>query len=168
MTDSSTATFVDALDELGVSVSRTTPESCPEAVDDAVEGETVGVRLCDELALPETVRTDPTNGDLEAADTGVTPATFGIAETGSVYLKADRPGTEPISLYPYRHVAVLREADLVPDVPSAVDRLGPELRAGDSGIIATGPSATADMGELVVGAHGPGEVHVVLVEEANA
>lgn len=168
MTDPSTPEFVDALDELDVALSRTTPESCGAAIADAVAGDAVGVPLQDDLALPERVRTDPTNGDLESADTGVTPATFGIARTGSVYLAADRPGTEPISLYPYRHVAVLREADLVPDVPAAVEHLGPELRAGNSGIIATGPSATADMGELVVGAHGPGEVHVVLVEEASA
>ncbi|MFB6234911.1 MAG: LUD domain-containing protein [Halopenitus sp.] len=168
MTDSTTPEFVDALNELDVTLSRTTPESCDAAVAEAVVGDTVGVPLQGDLDLPESVRTDPTNGDMESADTGVTPATFGIAETGSVYLKADRPGTEPISLYPYRHVAVLREADLVPDVTAAVDRVGPELRDGDSGIIATGPSATADMGELVVGAHGPGEVHVVLVEEASA
>ncbi|WP_430506059.1 LutC/YkgG family protein [Haloparvum sp. PAK95] len=168
MTGSSTSAFVDALDELDVSLSRTTPESCADAVADALAGEAVGVPLHHDLDLPEEVHTDPTNGDLESAETGVTPATFGIAETGSIYLKADHPGTEPISLYPYRHVAVLREADLVPDVPAAVDRVGPELRDGNSGIIATGPSATADMGALVVGAHGPGEVHVVLVEEANA
>lgn len=167
MTEPAVPEFVDALDELDVGISRTTPERFGATVTEAITGTTVGVPLRDDLELPNDVRTDPTNGDLETADTGVTPATFGIAETGSVYLKADAPGTEPISLYPYRHVAVLREADLLPDVSSAIDRLGPELLDGNSGIIATGPSATADMGELVVGAHGPGEVHVVLVEEAS-
>jgi len=167
MSDASISAFAAALAELDVTLSRTTPDGCAAAVADVVAGEAVGVPLGDGLDLPETVRTEPTNGDLEAADTGVTPATFGIAETGSVYLEADHPGTEPVSLYPFRHVAVLRAADLLPDVPSAVDRLGPALRDGDSGIVATGPSATADMGALVVGAHGPGEVHVVLVEEAT-
>jgi L-lactate dehydrogenase complex protein LldG len=34
-------------------------------------------------------------------------------------------------------------------------------------VFATGPSATADMGELVYGAHGPREVAVLLVEEVS-
>jgi L-lactate dehydrogenase complex protein LldG len=32
-------------------------------------------------------------------------------------------------------------------------------------VLATGPSATADMGELVLGAHGPESVHVVILDE---
>ncbi|QHS15923.1 hypothetical protein GWK26_01480 [haloarchaeon 3A1-DGR] len=161
---STETTFLESLSELDVEVTRTTPESCADAIDDATVGEAIGVPLPDGLALPPAVTDRPTNGDLETADTGVTPAVLGIAETGSVHLESDRAGTELVSLYPRRHVAVLRVADLVPDVATAIDRLGPDLRAGGSGVVATGPSATADMGSLVVGAHGPSEVHVVLVE----
>ncbi|TKX83368.1 hypothetical protein EXE43_24625, partial [Halorubrum sp. SS5] len=35
-------------------------------------------------------------------------------------------------------------------------------------VFATGPSATADMGGLVHGAHGPKEVHVVLLREDDS
>jgi len=38
-------------------------------------------------------------------------------------------------------------------------------RDGDDVILATGPSATADMGDLVLGAHGPRAVHALLLED---
>lgn len=46
------------------------------------------------------------------------------------------------------------------------DRLAEDIRGGTGqAIIATGPSATADMGGLVKGAHGPIDVTVVLLED---
>ena len=168
MSQTHTPAFVEALDDLGVEHSRAAPGDCADAVAAAVAGDAVGVPLDGDLALPETVETAPTNGDLEAADTGVTPAGFAVAETGSVHLPSDAAGTEPVSLYPFRHVAVVRESTVLPDMPAAVERYGEFLRNGGSGVLATGPSATADMGELVVGAHGPGEVHVVLVTDEGA
>lgn len=167
MSQTHTPAFVAALDDLGVEHSRAAPGDCAEAVAAAVEGEAIGVPLDGGLELPETVETAPTNGELEAADTGVTPVGFAVAETGSIHLPSDAAGTEPVSLYPFRHVAVVRESAVLPDVPAAVERYGDVLRSGGSGVLATGPSATADMGELVVGAHGPGEVHVVLVTDCD-
>jgi L-lactate dehydrogenase complex protein LldG len=67
-------------------------------------------------------------------------------------------------LLPERHVVVLRAADVVPGTREALAEL--DRRADDaarSHVLATGPSATADMGGLVRGAHGPAEVHLVLV-----
>jgi hypothetical protein len=52
------------------------------------------------------------------------------------------------------------------DMDAAFDRLEEEIpEAYGDAIIETGPSATADMGALVTGAHGPSEVCVVVVEE---
>ena len=99
------------------------------------------------------------------ARTGVTAAALGVADYGSVVLRSDREGTEPVSLYVDRHVAVVRASDVVPDMPAAFERLGPLLRDGASAVLATGPSATADMGALVKGAHGPKTVHVVVLDE---
>ncbi len=85
-------------------------------------------------------------------------------------LESTPDGAEQTSLFPDLHVAVLRASDVLPDMGAAFERLGPRLREGRtpganrSAIIATGPSATADMGALVRGAHGPREVHVVILE----
>lgn len=94
----------------------------------------------------------------------MTEATLAIADYGSIVLPSTPEGVEPVSLFPERHVAVLDEADLVESMATAIDRLGERIRAdGGSHIVATGPSATADMGALVQGAHGPEHVHVVVV-----
>ncbi|EMA41143.1 LutC/YkgG family protein [Halobiforma nitratireducens] len=118
-------------------------------------------------SLPDWVDDEPTPETLETATTGVTAASLGIADYGSVVLPSTAEGSEPVSLFPELHVPVLRESDLVADMPTAIERLGPELRAGRSAIVATGPSATADMGALVTGAHGPKDVHVVLLEDGS-
>jgi L-lactate dehydrogenase complex protein LldG len=61
---------------------------------------------------------------------------------------------------------VIRASDVLPDLPEVLDRFGDAARAEDlSAIVATGPSATADMGKLVLGAHGPEAVHVVMLDE---
>jgi L-lactate dehydrogenase complex protein LldG len=46
------------------------------------------------------------------------------------------------------------------DAFAALDEELQDMR--DSFILATGPSATADMGALVQGAHGPKEVEVII------
>jgi L-lactate dehydrogenase complex protein LldG len=51
-------------------------------------------------------------------------------------------------------------------MPEAFSWLGERIREDrGSAVVATGPSATADMGALVRGAHGPKEVHVVILDE---
>jgi L-lactate dehydrogenase complex protein LldG len=126
----------------------------------------VGVRLPFEgVSLPDSVQVDPTPADLRAATTGVTAATLAVADYGSILLESDPEGTEAVSLFPDRHVAVLDSRDVVPDMRTAFAELGPKLREGASGVLATGPSATADMGELVRGAHGPETVEVVVLDE---
>lgn len=164
------STFRDSLDDLGVTCSETTPDGVAEAVRAATEPPAVGVSLPADLgALPDDVNQEPRTGDLDAATTGVTPAILGVADYGSVLLESDPAGTEPISLYPERHVAVLRADDVVADMPATFERLGPRIREGRRSVVfATGPSATADMGDLVLGAHGPKAVHVVLVHEDEA
>jgi L-lactate dehydrogenase complex protein LldG len=171
------STFKRRLDSLGVTVTEGPASECEDLVDEAAGDPAVGVALAEEgddaddgsIALPDRVATDPTTAELRAAHTGVTDASLGVAEYGSVAIEADTAGTEPVSLFVDRHVVVLREGDLVPDMPDAFDWLGPKARDESVDVVfATGPSATADMGGLVHGAHGPKEVHVVLLRGDDA
>ncbi len=167
MSNTSTSRFAERLGDLDVAVSAGPPEECASLVDAAAGSPAVGVPL--EIAgatLPDRVETEPTTADLRAAHTGVTAASLGIAEYGSVGIESDRAGTEPVSLFVDRHVVVLRESDVVPDMADAFAWLGPRTREEDVDVVfATGPSATADMGGLVRGAHGPKEVHVILLTD---
>lgn len=164
MTASTLDRFRDALRDLDVGWHRASAADATAALSALVEAPAVGVPVPG-VSLPDSVDTDPTPAALSAARTGVTPATLGVAEYGTVALPGDADGVEPVSLYPERHVAVVRERDVVPDLADAFERLGPRLRDGrESVVLATGPSATADMGALVTGVHGPGEVDVLVVE----
>ena len=148
-------------------VHRTTAEDADAVLAEAIEGPAVGTALpYDEVSLPESVDTDPSPSALEAAATGVTPAALGIADYGTVTIPSGAAGDELVSLYTPRHVAVVAASDVVPDMPTAYERLGEDFAAGmDTQILATGPSATADMGTLVQGVHGPSETHVVVLED---
>lgn len=157
--------FETTISEYGVDITRASAENATAVIDDLVEPPAVGAPLSSAgVDLPESVTTEPTPTDLESATTGVSEASLGIASYGSLALRADEAGSEPVSLFVDHHVAVLDEDDIVPDMVTAFDWLGDELRSSrDSIVLATGPSATADMGSLVQGAHGPKTVDLVLL-----
>jgi len=157
--------FAANAETYGVTVSTHTPEEVESALASCVEAPAVGTPLpFDGVSLPAEVQTDPTPSQLRDATTGVTPASLAIASYGTLVLRADEHGSEPVSLFNDLHVAVVRAADIVPDMSTAFEYLGDELRdTRDSAILATGPSATADMGALVQGAHGPKRVEVLVV-----
>ncbi|MFB6136749.1 MAG: LUD domain-containing protein [Halobacteriaceae archaeon] len=168
-----TETFAAALDRVGVELTRTDADGAADAVAAAVEGPAVGVPvdlegvdLAEVSPAGDTSFTlDPMPAEIEAAETGVTGLSLGVADYGSVVVDGDAAGTEPASLFCERHVGVLAASDVVSGIDAAFAELGEHAAAGGSAVIATGPSATADMGDLVLGAHGPETVHVVLVED---
>lgn len=166
MTTEVVTQFADALDRHDVELVEATPDAFAGTLDDAVTEPAVGTPLPDPLDYEGTaVEPDPTVDAIESATTGVTPVSLGIAAYGSVVVSGSPAGEEPVSLFADHHVAVLARDDLVPDMPAAIGEIGDAIRAGnDDNVIATGPSATADMGELVVGAHGPKQVTVLLVD----
>lgn len=168
MTEALVADFGAALEALDVTLSRTASDTFEPSLEGVIERPAVGAPLpYDPVSLAGTgVVVNPTPAELTAAATGVTGAGLGIAEYGTVMIQSRPGGDEPVSLYPPRHVAVLRQSDIVPGIAEAIDWLGSEFESGrDSVVFATGASATADMGELVRGVHGPGEVHVLLLED---
>jgi L-lactate dehydrogenase complex protein LldG len=157
--------FASVVGEYGVGVRRVEPGAVAETVAEVLEPPAVGTALpWDDAALPEEVTTEPTPADLRGATTGVTAASLAIAEYGSIVLDADEAGSDSVSLFNDLHVAVLREVDILPDMATAFECFGERLReTRGSAVIATGPSATADMGALVQGAHGPERVEVLVV-----
>jgi L-lactate dehydrogenase complex protein LldG len=97
---------------------------------------------------------------LEGAE--ISHAAYGLADTGSVVLlSSDEPRSR--SLLPWRHVTVVRAESIVGGLEELFEALGTDLPS--SVAIVTGPSRSADIEQkLAVGVHGPGEVHVVIVD----
>jgi L-lactate dehydrogenase complex protein LldG len=92
---------------------------------------------------------------------GVTKAICGLADTGSI-LEADGEGGKlQASLLTEIHLAVLKRSDIYPSMNDAIHL----TRGTRSAVFITGPSRTADIEmTLTIGVHGPGELHVLLVD----
>lgn len=146
--------------------STTTPTGLVDSVEGLIEAPAIATpAVVDAFDLDGLeVNTRPTPAELEGARTGLTGASLGVARHGSIVLPSGAEATELVSLYPRRHVAVLPETAIVEGLGETVEHLADTLGSSTtSAVMATGPSATADMGELVYGAHGPTEVHVLVV-----
>lgn len=99
---------------------------------------------------------------------GITGSFCAIAETGTLMLLsgAETPGT--VSLLPETHVAIVAASRIVPGMEE-----GWNLARAEHGELPraasfiSGPSRTGDIEQtIVLGAHGPYRVHIVIVEGA--
>jgi L-lactate dehydrogenase complex protein LldG len=96
-------------------------------------------------------------------DAGVTDVFRAVAETGTLAVRGSRTHGRAVSLVPMLHVAVVERWQIVPDLLDLMTRLTTD-GTGPGTVLITGPSKTADIEmNLVVGVHGPGAVHILLV-----
>ena len=104
-----------------------------------------------------------------ASGVGLTGADYAVAETGSVVVLPRQGLSRLVSLVPPVHVAIVRPEDIVDTLDDVFlfRRLEYHRNGGEMGSylnFITGPSRTADIEmKLVVGVHGPKEVHLVLL-----
>jgi L-lactate dehydrogenase complex protein LldG len=107
----------------------------------------------------------PEDDQLAAADVGVTEAFAGVASTGSVCVSMGRPLVAATSLLMPLNIVLLAVERIV-ERPR--DLFNPDCLKGEglkrNLVFITGPSATADMGPLVHGVHGPHRLLVLLLE----
>ena len=99
---------------------------------------------------------------------GITGVRVALAETGTLVLCSDAHMSRGLSLIPPLHIAIVRPADILPDMIDywASLRGIPASDLPSNMVFITGPSKTADIeGELVTGVHGPEAVHILLVDE---
>ena len=96
---------------------------------------------------------------------GVTGVFCALAETGTLAMVSGADTPASASLLPETHVAVVPVARLVPHMEDAWDLMRAELGQLPRAVnFISGPSRTADIEQSVVlGAHGPYRVHIVLV-----
>jgi len=110
------------------------------------------------------VITQPDSEQLVHSPVGVTEAFAGVARTGSVCVDVNYQRTGVVSLLAPLYIAVLAAENIVPQPRDLFRRevLNGEGLTRDF-VFVTGPSATADMGPLVRGVHGPHRQHVIVV-----
>lgn len=114
--------------------------------------------------------TVPADSDVHALDTLdvlVCGTSLGVAENGAVWIASRDPVLRAALFLAARVVIVVGEADLVDDLHEAYARI--DVRAQAFGAFVAGPSKTADIEQaLVIGAHGPKELTLVLVRDGDA
>jgi L-lactate dehydrogenase complex protein LldG len=99
---------------------------------------------------------------------GLSHATAAVAETGTLILASGADNPVTLNYLPETHVVVVEEKDVVGPYEDAWDKV--RARFGDRAMPRTvnmisGPSRTADIGgKLVVGAHGPRRMCVMIVK----
>jgi L-lactate dehydrogenase complex protein LldG len=135
-------------------------------LDSALQG--VGINVTT-IARDEEHSRETLREEIVAAGVGITGADYAVAETGSVVVVPRRGLSRLVSLVPPVHIALVRVQEIVASLDDVflLRRLEYHRNGGDMGSylnFISGPSRTADIEQtLVVGVHGPKEVHLVLL-----
>jgi len=101
----------------------------------------------------------------------VSHAFGGVAETGTLVMTSGTDNPTTLNFLPDTHVVVLRAKDVAGDYETVWarvrDAFGTDALPRSINLI-TGPSRSADIAQiLILGAHGPRRLHVLVVDEAD-
>lgn len=153
-----TEQFKKALEALAGNVAVVeTYEEAQAAIGKALNGRTF-IRSCDPFSRDA----------IASTEVGITSADYALADTGSLVIFTESNESRLLSLLPPCHIAVIESSRIVASLDD-VFRLRPLPGAESSAMtIITGPSRTADIEmRLVRGVHGPGEIHVIVIEDVT-
>jgi L-lactate dehydrogenase complex protein LldG len=108
----------------------------------------------------------PEAKSLEKCSVGITACDALISQTGSILLTSRSAGGRALSVLPPHHLVIAQTGQLVPDLPAACELLSARYGENYPSFITfiTGPSRTGDIERiLVLGAHGPKNLTVILI-----
>jgi L-lactate dehydrogenase complex protein LldF len=95
---------------------------------------------------------------------GLTGASAGITESGTLLLLGGKGRPLSTSMLPEIHIAILHEEDVFENLTQAMQHV--DIKEAPAAILITGPSRTADIEmTLTIGVHGPGELFVLCVKK---
>jgi L-lactate dehydrogenase complex protein LldG len=106
--------------------------------------------------------------NITEAKLGITRCEYLVARLGTVVVSSKSSPGRKINVFPEIHLVLGYTSQLVPDLKQAIRNLKKKYQDGYPSMISliTGPSRTADIEKtLVMGAHGPKELYVFLVED---
>ncbi len=116
--------------------------------------------LVDDMAKPFD------KSDLETCDAGITACECIVAQTGSILVSSATCGGRGLSILPHAHVVIATVDQIVPALADAFEAMRDRHAGRMPSMLSfiTGPSRTGDIERiLVLGAHGPKELFLILV-----
>jgi L-lactate dehydrogenase complex protein LldG len=157
--------FIAAATAAGAAVTLCAPADVPRIVAGAIGNASAVLSYVD--GVSSTVPADADLHGLDTLDVLVCDTSLGVAENGAVWIASGDPVLRAALFLAARVVIVIAEEHLVDDLHQAYDRI--DVRAHPFGAFVAGPSKTADIEQaLVIGAHGPKELTLVLVRAGDA
>lgn len=112
----------------------------------------------------------PNSNDILKVKTGITACEFLVVRTGSVVVSSRQKTGRQLHIYPDTHIVIAKLSQLVPDIKDALQGLKERYQDKIPSFISfiSGPSRTADIEKtLIIGAHGPKEIYVFLVDDTT-
>ena len=103
------------------------------------------------------------------AKAGITQCEFLIARFGSIMVSSRQLSGRRLNVYPETHIVVAYTSQLVSDIKQALVKIKEKYDGNMPSLVSviTGPSRTADIEKtLVMGAHGPKKLFLLLVEDS--
>lgn len=100
-----------------------------------------------------------------ASFVGITAPSMAVADSATLLEIPDPGRPRSTSLLPSIHIALIRRENIIATLSEAYAMLE-KIQLPDSFVFISGPSKTADIeAQLVHGAHGPRELHLVVIAE---
>lgn len=106
--------------------------------------------------------------DFLNANVGITYCEALSARTGSILMSSGTEAGRRLSIYPHIHIVIAYTYQLFDDINTALTFIEQKYEGKLPSMISntTGPSRTADIEKtLVLGAHGPREIYLFLIDE---
>jgi L-lactate dehydrogenase complex protein LldG len=111
-----------------------------------------------------------TEGDFLNADAGITVCESLISRTGSILITSGTRAGRRLSIFPPVHIVVAYTSQIVNDIENGLSLIRESYEGNLPSMICleTGPSRTADIEKtLVLGAHGPKELILFLIDDTQ-
>lgn len=171
--------FVAMAEEAQASVARVaSPTEVPDAVARYLAAENLPAELVaapdpglDQIPWATRPLLRLRRGRAEAADTvGLTPCFAAIAETGTLMLISGAATPTTLNFLPETQIVLVHADQVVAAYEDGWDRLRAAIGPGAANLpravnFITGPSRTGDIEQrIVLGAHGPRRLHIMVVE----
>ncbi|MDQ4141020.1 MAG: LUD domain-containing protein [Bacteroidota bacterium] len=105
---------------------------------------------------------------IKQGEAGLTTCEALIARTGSIFVSGATESGRRLSIYPEKHLIVAKMTQLVPDIKDGLQLIKKKYGSKIPSMISlvSGPSRTADIEKtLVMGAHGPRELVLFLIDD---
>lgn len=108
------------------------------------------------------------NQFIEQAEVGLTTCEALVTHTGSIVISSAILGGRQLSIFPHIHVVVAYNSQIVESIKDAFNSVKTKYNNQLPSMISlvSGPSRTADIEKtLVMGAHGPKELYLFLIDD---